>query len=149
MNTLTKLATATYMAAALVAATGAQANTSFKIEGATDTLEAGCSFLNVNDGSMAWDEAQGIWYTTNDGQVRVKVRDVASVVVAYDASALTWENPRKSPTSSVGANDYTVTGLAGGNVLNLKIDHTLTTSDSYVAESNTAYHLVNVVTCNL
>ena len=161
----TKLAIATYIA---LAATAAQANTSFKIEGATDTLAAGCSFLNVQDGAMAWDETNGQWYTTNDGQVRVKVRDVASVVVdnnkklqdaigdadtlvdvAYDASTLTWENPRKTPTSTVNVNDYTVTGLAGGNVLNLKIDHTLTTSDSYVAESNTNYHLVNVVTCNL
>ena len=117
---------------------------------------------------MAWDEANGIWYTTGDGQVRVKTRDVISVVVdnnkelqdelgtvdnlvdvAYDESSLTWENPRKSPASAVGTNDYTVSNLDGGNVLNLKIDHTLTTTDSYVAESNTAYHLVNVVTCNI
>lgn len=141
---------------------------SFKIEGQTDTLAAGCSFLNVNDGTMSWDEAAGQWYTDADGQVRVKTRDVASVVVdnqkdlqdsvgkvddlvdvAYDASSLTWENPRKSPTSTVGTNDYTVTGLEGGNVLNLKIDHTLTTSESYVAESDTNYFLVNTVTCNL
>jgi len=165
----TKLAIATFVASTLMATTSVTyANESFKIEGATETLPSGCSFLNVQDGTMAWDEANGIWYTTGDGQVRVKTRDVISVVVdnnkklqdaqgdadnlvdvAYDQSSLTWENPRKSPTSAVGGNDFTVQNLEGGNVLNLKIDHTLTTSDSYVAESNTNYHLVNVVTCNI
>jgi len=169
MKNFTKLALATFTATTLMATTAPMASAAeFKIEGATETLASGCSFLNVQDGTMAWDEANGIWYTTGDGQVRVKTRDVISVVVdnnkklqdalgdadtlvdvAYDNSTLTWENPRKSPASAVNTNDYTVTGLEGGNVLNLKIDHTLTTSDSYVAESNTNYHLVNVVTCNI
>lgn len=138
----------------------------FIIEGETGDLPQGCAFFYLNDGVMRWDEDDHRWYTTDPAQVRVKVRDVSAVTVDtdrelqwalgtidtvhtvdYSDSEMTGENEYKNPRMSISENEIEVTGLDGGNVINLDIDHTLEPTDSFVAESNTHYWMVNTVTC--
>jgi len=156
------------LAAALLTSGTAFANQTIKIEGQTNDLESGCYFLNAQDGAMTWVEADSKWYTTNDGQVRVKTRDVASIDVSTDKvlrdalgavdntksvdyidSSMWGENTRKTPVLDAGEDYANVTALDGGNVINLSLNHTILVSDSFVAEDNTNYFMNSVVTCTI
>lgn len=138
----------------------------FIIEGETDELEDGCAFFYLNDGTMAWDDENRKWYTVEDAQVRMVTRDILRVlvntnkelqedrgtideveVVDYEESAMHTEHPFNSPTLIISENEIKINDLDGGNVLNINIDHTLEPSDSFVAEDNTRYWMVNKVTC--
>ena len=157
------------IALAALTTTSAFANENFKIEGTPNGLVAGCSFLNVHDGSMTWDESTNTWTTSQDAQIRVKTRDVLSVEVTNDGnlrdsigpvdqpsaidyanSSVVTENTRNAGavTSAVSEDAYTVTGLAGGNVLNIDVDHSVSATDSFVALNDVNYHVQNTATCN-
>ena len=141
----------------------------FKIQGAPSGLENGCSFLNVQDGAMSWNEANSTWTTTQDAHIRVKTRNVQSVAVTndgklrdaagavdtpkaidYSDSSVTTENARNAGVifPSVTEDAYTVSDLTGGNVLNIKVDHRVEATDSFVALNDTNYHVQNTATCN-
>jgi len=158
------------IAGAIVAlmSTSVFANENFKIEGSATGLAAGCSFFAVTDGSMAWDESVSTWYTQNPAAIRIKTRDVVSVDITNDGqlrdtvgavdtpesidytdSTVNTENARNAGVIDpvVTEDKYSVTELAGGNVLNIKVDHTVKTTDSFVALNDVAYHVQNTATC--
>jgi len=156
------------IAGAIVAllSTSAFAAEDFKIQGATDDLPAGCTFLNLQDGAMEWDESTNSWYTSSDAQIRVKTRDILGLSVAtdkalydaigavddvvevdYSASTAQGENTRKNVSIATDENLLVITTDAGGNVLNIGVDHGVLASDSFVAEDNTSYWMINTATC--
>jgi hypothetical protein len=142
----------------------------FQIKGAPQGLSSGCSFLNIQDGAMSWNEENRTWTTTQDAQIRVKTREVNSVaitndgklrdqagavdtpeVIDYSESTVSTENARNAGVifPSVTDDAYTVGDLSGGNVLNIKVDHRVVPTDSFVALNDVNYHVQNTATCTL
>lgn len=140
----------------------------FKIEGKAYGLEDGCSFLNVKDGSMVYDETDGTWTTDKNAMIRVKTRNVNNVQISNDGqlrdatgpvdtpisfdytnSSVNTENARNKDviSPSVEENSYSVSSLTGGNVLNIGINHAVKTSDSFVALNEIDYFVQNTATC--
>lgn len=138
----------------------------FIIEGETNDLPSGCAFFYLNDGDMVWEEEDHRWYTTEDAEVRMQTRDVYKVTVDterdlqedrgvidivesvdYEESTFTTEHPYNNPSIQISENLVEIEDLDGGNVLNLRINHTLEPSDSFVAEDYTHYWMVNTVSC--
>ena len=162
---MTRKLTALALALGLTS-TAAMANTgNFNFEGNSDVLASGCSFIQLQDGAMTWNEETGIWTVSDQGGVKIKMRSVLSVTVDndgslrdavgvvdtldavdYTGSTVTDVNDRYDPVVTV-ADTISVTDVGAVNILTMGVGGTLDTSDDFVAESETNYYLQNVVTC--
>ena len=155
----------TLIASALLAGSVSADTGNFNFEGNSDVLASGCSFIQLKDGAMTWDESTGIWTVSDQGGVKVKLRSVLNVTVDndgnlrdalgivdaldavdYTGSVVTDVNDRYDPTVAV-ADTIEVTDIGAVNILDMGVGGTLDTSDNFVAESETSYFLQNVVTC--
>lgn len=147
--------------AAAIVATATIANAGPKWNGNTGNLPDQCSFIEIDDGSMTYDEGSQTWSVASPATAKVKTRNANSlsvsagelvgnnethnVTVNYNGSSVTKGNNSVSLTIS----DDTITADAqttGTYTVTLEGSATMDDSETFF-DANVDYYIEHTITC--